>query len=1121
MEYAKYHFETEESLWAEALVDDEWFAGHLKSHQGFVDKVRGLQNETTENNAEASLDDLLSFLTGWLAHHILYEDKRLAVVLLAVRGGEQIADAKRQALEAMSGSASGLIQSVLSMYKELSTRTLALERESYARKLAEEALRAQEAQWTEILGATNDVLWDWDFKQIESSRKDLGPQALEWSAEGSYQVHPDDWPGLREEFLAHLTGQTEVFSHQHRVLDREGKERWVQSRGKVIAHDADGRPVRMVGTQTDITERRTAEVTLQRERDTRLLISEFASDFMASSPEDYDIAINRALQRAGAHMQADRTYVFLLSDDGQYMSNTHEWCAPGIAAEIDNLQDIPSDSTPWWWQQLHTTGYVLVPRVDEMPPHAHVEQSILQAQHIRSVCVYPLRVDGRLAGFLGNDAVTSEREWGSEVLQFLELMSDLLGIALEHRLLHLRRAETMERLERAESLAHLGHWTLDLISRKVSWSEEVFRIFGVSPEEGVPDLEGYFRLVHPEDRSVVFAEFDKARRNSGVLQLEHRVTVEGAGIRHVEVRGKFNAGPDGQPAHAEGTVQDITEKSRHQEALHRLAYEDALTGLPNRRVLEERLSRAIVNCAPGGPRLALAILDLDNFRSANDQYGPDTGDRILIVLSQRMAQWLGKSVLFARVGGDEFAVLFGRLGNDDDYLLRLNQLLAMINEPFVLDGVSFRITASIGVTELPQAVYLSGEQLIRQAQQALFEAKLTGKNRVLKHDAARELDKRALTSELLRIEQALQVGEFVLFYQPKVHMASGTVFGVEALIRWQTPSGELIPPSSFLPTVQGHPLEIELGDWVIRSALDQMVKWHSRSLELQVSVNVTSQHILSGRFVDKLAAELKRHPQVPPAALQLEILESSAIHDLAAVSKIMQDCHQLGVSFALDDFGTGFSSLAYLKHLPASVLKIDQGFVRGMLESSDDLSIISGVVGMAQAFGLQVLAEGVESAEHGELLLRLGCDQGQGYGIARPMPAENLPDWIRGWKPCQSWRGQSQVDPQNLPLLYAEVDHRRWVLELEQWLRGERTTLPAMDHRQCRVGIWMESDARARFALNPEFISLMNLHRDLHLLGTSAVDACAKGEHDNALATLADIKTQRDRFLDELKMLVR
>ena len=516
------------------------------------------------------------------------------------------------------------------------------------------------APWSSMAGSSSDSFWDLDLTKTDPAQEDQSVFIERFSHAG-FVVHPADRPDLRHDFLAHILGQTEVFSHQHRVVDADGNERWVQLRGKVIEFDCSGHPKRMVGTQTDISERQTAELTLQRERDTRTLISEFATDFMASSAENFDAAINRALQRSGEYMQADRTYIFLVGDDGEYLNNTHEWCAAEVPPEIENLQGIPFNSLQWWWGQFREVGYVLVPCVNDMPTGAHVEQEILLSQNIRSVCVYPLRVGNELVGFLGNDAVGDKRHWGPEVIEFLGLIGDLLGIALEHRQLQQKRALVISQLERAEQQAHLGHWYMDIATGKATWSQELLRIFGRDADSPAPRYESYMEFAHPDDRASLYRSYEKAKAGLSELQLEHRIVLAGGEIKHLEVRGRFEVGPDGRPAVAEGTVQDVTEKVQYRESLQRLAFQDPLTDFPNRRSIEETLRVEMNYCERHDRHLVLAFLDLDNFREANDQYGLVLGDRLLKALAQRMRRLFNDTVVIARVGGDEFVVLFTRL----------------------------------------------------------------------------------------------------------------------------------------------------------------------------------------------------------------------------------------------------------------------------------------------------------------------------------------------------------------------------------------------------------------------------------------------------------------------------
>jgi EAL domain-containing protein (putative c-di-GMP-specific phosphodiesterase class I) len=256
---------------------------------------------------------------------------------------------------------------------------------------------------------------------------------------------------------------------------------------------------------------------------------------------------------------------------------------------------------------------------------------------------------------------------------------------------------------------------------------------------------------------------------------------------------------------------------------------------------------------------------------------------------------------------------------------------------------------------------------------------------------------------LEHIRQALDRREFVLHYQPKVNMRSGQVIGAEALIRWQHPEKGLLAPATFLPVIEDHPLAVEVGEWVIDTALTQIEVWHATGLDLAVSVNIGARQLQQGNFMERLQAILAKHPQVMPSRLELEVLETSALSDMAQVSQVIEACTQIGVKFALDDFGTGYSSLTYLKRLRVTLLKIDQSFVRDMLEDPDDLAILQGVIGLAAAFKREVIAEGVETVAHGTALLRLGCELAQGYGIARPMPPEQLPAWAATWRPDAAW----------------------------------------------------------------------------------------------------------------------
>jgi diguanylate cyclase (GGDEF)-like protein/PAS domain S-box-containing protein len=448
---------------------------------------------------------------------------------------------------------------------------------------------------------------------------------------------------------------------------------------------------------------------------------------------------------------------------------------------------------------------------------------------------------------------------------------------------------------------------------------------------------------------------------------------------------------------------DITAIKEHQKQLEHIAHFDALTNLPNRVLLADRLQQAMVQSLRRGQLLAVAYLDLDGFKLINDTHGHEAGDQLLISVSASMKQALREGDTLARLGGDEFVAVMADLSDAGESGATLTRLLAAAAKPVLFEGHSLHVSASLGVTFYPQAEGVDADLLLRQADQAMYQAKVSGKNRYHVFDAEHDRSVRGYHESIEGIRRALAHSEFVLYYQPKVNLRTGLVIGAEALIRWQHPEKGLLTPAQFLPVIEDHALAIDVGEWVINTALTQIAHWQASGLHLPVSVNVGARQLQQEDFVQRLCELLALHPLVAPSSLELEVLETSALEDMDRTARVIQACGKLGVRCALDDFGTGYSSLTYLKHLPVALIKIDQSFVRDMLDDPDDLAILEGVIGLARAFHRQVIAEGVETVAHGTRLLQLGCDLAQGYGIARPMPAADLAPWIASWRPDPAW----------------------------------------------------------------------------------------------------------------------
>ena len=562
---------------------------------------------------------------------------------------------------------------------------------------------------------------------------------------------------------------------------------------------------------------------------------------------------------------------------------------------------------------------------------------------------------------------------------------------------------------------------------------------------------------------------------------------------------------------------DITVFKEQQNRLEHIAHYDALTHLPNRVLLADRLRQGMMQAHRRNDLLAVVFVDLDGFKSINDNHGHEAGDQLLISIAARMKHALRDGDTLARMGGDEFVAVLVDLPDATASAPILSRLLAAAAQPVAFGEVMLQVSASVGITLYPQMSDVDADQLLRQADQAMYQAKLAGKNRYHVFDAAQDSHIRDHHERLERIQSALNAKQFVLYYQPKVNMRSGAVIGAEALIRWLHPQFGLLAPAEFLPAIENHPLAIAVGEWVIATALQQIELWQAQGLTIPVSVNISAHQLQQSNFVQRLREILAEHPQVSPHLLKLEVLETSALEDVAGVSLVIEACRTMGVMFALDDFGTGYSSLTYLKRLPVSELKIDQSFVRDMLDDPDDLAILEGIIGLASAFRREVIAEGVESVEHGAMLLQLGCDLAQGYGIARPMPAQNFPAWAANWRPDPAWGNLPVLSREDLPLLFARVEHAAWIKQMSSYLNGDAVSAPEKDHQNCHFGRWLTGDGQTRHGAKSSFKIIDTLHRQIHTLGSDMCKLYEDGYQEKALEHIDELHNLRDTMLGQLQ----
>ena len=450
------------------------------------------------------------------------------------------------------------------------------------------------------------------------------------------------------------------------------------------------------------------------------------------------------------------------------------------------------------------------------------------------------------------------------------------------------------------------------------------------------------------------------------------------------------AGDDGQPTHYIGIFSDITAQKRDQELLDRLAHYDALTGLPNRRLMGERLATVMERARRHGQKVAVCVFDLDGFHEINGRFGHEAGDRCLVQLADRMQGVLRTGDTLARIGGDEFALLLGEVKGRADVDTVLRRVVSTLAPPYPLPE-PLPLSVSIGVSVYPDDTS-SPDHLFVLANEAMHRAKQRGGSRTAYAADADELV--VHDDQTAALHAALVGGQLRLYFQPKVRAADGRLDGAEVLLRWHHPEHGVLLPGQFLPAVEGTPLQVDLDLWVLRTAAGQLAAWESAGVDVTVCVNVSAATLGRTGFPAMLSQALAEAGVQRASRLELEVLESEAPADLATSVDVMQACVRLGIGFALDDFGTGYSSLLYLRRLPVRTLKIDRSFVRRMLDDDGDQHIVRAVVALAHAFGVTTVAEGVETEAIGSALRELGCDLLQGYAIARPMPAEDFERWI-------------------------------------------------------------------------------------------------------------------------------
>ncbi|PCH65656.1 MAG: hypothetical protein COC04_01400 [Gammaproteobacteria bacterium] len=577
---------------------------------------------------------------------------------------------------------------------------------------------------------------------------------------------------------------------------------------------------------------------------------------------------------------------------------------------------------------------------------------------------------------------------------------------------------------------------------------------------------------------------------------------------------------DGEAIHYLALFSDITQSKQQQQTLEMMAHYDVLTQLPNRTLFADRFNLAIAHSKRNNSLLAVVFLDLDNFKPVNDNYGHEIGDQLLVEVAQRIKANIREEDTASRLGGDEFVLLLNEIQSTQHGEELVDRVHKAISAPYKINDITITISASSGITLFPLDD-ADADTLLRHADQSMYQAKLAGRNRHHMFDTLHDQQLSLQHHQLQSVDAGFNAQQFVLFYQPKINMRTGEVHGAEALIRWLHPERGLIPPLSFLPILEGTDLEIKVGNWVIDQALKQLDEWQQQGINIEISVNISSHHLQWEGFYNQLEQALSHYPQLSPHNLQLEILESSILSDITLISGTLKACrNSLGVRISLDDFGTGYSSLIHLRHLPVNVVKIDQTFVRDLIDDPNDYTIVDGIIGLTQSFHHEVIAEGVETTTHGLMLMLLGCDHAQGYGIARPMPATEFETWFNNYQANQDWLDFAYLNlsPRQKLLTLLAIESKQWLSRLIATLETPTEEIPqwpAINHDQSLYALWL-GQAHTQQLFDPDWIERVEqTFNQLHQLGKEAKEQFLHGQIEQAQAAIPYIQ-QTYAVIDEL-----
>ncbi|MEP7059966.1 MAG: EAL domain-containing protein [Actinomycetota bacterium] len=728
----------------------------------------------------------------------------------------------------------------------------------------------------------------------------------------------------------------------------------------------------------------------------------FAVERLAS-PDGRGAGLDEVLARLSEAAGVGRVHVVQNRDDpevGPTMSVVRTWDADGMGVRsgAPAIEGPPYASGYAQWERELRLGRAV--RSDD---GLAISTDALAASGATSSVIVPISVAGAWWGFIGFEDVVGDRSWTSAEVDALVVATGTIATAMARDLAMVEAEEAQDRfrvlVEQAPAVVYIDG--IDATASSKYMSPQIQPLTGYSVDEWLADDSLWPRLLHPDDLEEALAATMRHNETGEPFKLDYRLIARDGRVVWIHDEAIMIRDADGTPIYSQGLMQDVTATKLAEEQLEFLAYHDRLTGLPNDAMFAEVGSIALARANRSALAVAVLFLDIDEFKLANDTLGPEGGDRLLQELAERLKVALRDTDTLARRGGDEFIIMLadldtGTVGEMQAPLLFAESVAGRISDAlrpaFNIDGTEVFVSTSVGISVYPEGAD-DVQGLLAQAESAMLASKRTGPGGFAVSDEG-VVDSATKFAFVTKLRKAVEREEWILNYQPVVHLATGNIVGVEALIRWQTQEGEVIPPIEFIPLAEELGLIEAMGDWVVEEIVRQDQRWRAEGVMLEMGFNLSPRQFWQPDLAQRILTRLDER-SVDPTNVMVEITESSAMRDPERAHDVLWDLHERGLRIAIDDFGTGYSSLSRLRSFPVDVLKIDRSFVTHLDQEPQAQHIVGAFIQLGQGLGMTTLAEGIETEGERRFLAERGCDLGQGYLFSRPVPAEEITARIR------------------------------------------------------------------------------------------------------------------------------